>query len=99
VAFEDPGEPLVERDLPEHEPELVDREPRRRADEVDEVAARPLLLEEAERLLDVVAPQRLPATFGVHERRALGCELPQLLLVEAELADAELPVELREEPC
>ena len=97
VPVEHPGEPLVERHLAEHEPVLVDREPRRGADEIDQVAAGAPLLEEAERALDVVAAQHLPPAFGMHERRALGREPPQLGLVEPEVADAQLPVEMREE--
>ena len=93
-----PGQPLIQRHLAELEPVLVDREARRRADEVDHVAAGSPLLEEAQRTLDVVAPEHLPAAVGVDERSALRREPPQLVLVEAELADAELPVEMREEP-
>ena len=71
--------------------------PGRGADEVDHVAAGTPLLEEAQRALDVVAAQHLPAAFGVHERSALGREPTQLGLVEPELADAQLPVEMREQ--
>jgi hypothetical protein len=35
----------------------------------------------------------------VDERRAFGRESPQFLLVEPEVADAELPVEVREQSC
>ena len=97
VAVEHSCEALVERHLAELEPVVVDREPRGRADEVDHVAARAPLDEEAERAVDVVAAEHLPPALGVDERRPLRREPPQLLLVEPELADAELPVEVREQ--
>ena len=50
-----------------------------------------------QRALDVVAAKHLPTALGVNERRPLGREPPQLVLVEPELADAQLPVEVREQ--
>ena len=82
-------------DLAELEPGVLELDARDRADEVDH-GSLAAALEEQQRLLDLGAPQCVPAPADADQRLLRRRELDQLLLGERRVADRELPVEAGE---
>ena len=99
AVLEQIRERCVEGDLSELEPCLLRLEPRHRADELDDPGAGAALLQEAQRLLDVGPPQRVPAARDADEGLLRRGEVGELLFAEDDVADGELPVERRERGC
>ena len=98
AAGEQRAEAVVERDLAELEPGVLDLDPRDGADEIDDGAFAPAI-EELQGTLDLGAAQGVPAALDPDQRLLGGRELDELLLGEGRVADRELPVELRERVC
>ena len=92
ASGEQRAEGVVERDLAELEPRILELDARDGADEVDDRALAPAV-EELQRLLDLGAAQCMPAALDPDQRLLGGGELGQLLLRQGRVADRELPVE------
>ena len=82
VVVQKRGERCVEGDFAQLDTRLVGLETRDCADEVDDAGAGPAAVEEAERTLDVRAPERMPLAGDADERLFGGSELRELLLRE-----------------
>ncbi len=93
-AREERAEAVVERDLAQLEPRVLDLDSRDRADEIDD-GSLAAAIEELQRPLDLGAAQGVPAALDPDQRLLGGCELDELLLGERRIPDRELPVE----PC
>ncbi len=96
AGVEEGGERLVERDLAELDPRLVRLEPRDGAHELDDPDAGAAAVEEAQRLLDVRAADRVPAVADADERLLRRGEVGELLVRQLGVADGEPPVESRQ---
>ena len=92
AAVEQRAERVVEDDVAELEPGVLELDARDRPDEVDH-GALAAALEEQQRLLHLGASQCVPAPADADERLLRRRELDQLLLGERRVTDRELPVE------
>ena len=92
VAGEQRAKGVVELDLAELEPCILDFDSRDGADEVDDRSLA-TAVEEQERPLDLGAPQSVPAATNTDQRLLGGSEFGELFLGEGRVADRELPVE------